>query len=316
MRVLSWHVHSSWTTSFVQGPHDYLIPLAPNGDGLRKPYWPDAARNVPEDELADTEVDVVVLQSADEIEKTERVLRRRLGRDVPAVFVEHNTPRGDVPLSVHPLAERDDILIAHVTHFNRLFWDTGVAPTTVVEHGIPDPGERYTGELARLAFVSNEPVRRWRVVGTDLLPAFAEVMPIDQWGIAGEKLPPALGLPEGRVEFAANLAPHEMYPELAKRRAYLHPVRWTSLGLSLLEAMHLGMPVIALATTEAVRAVPPSAGAISADLDELVATARVLRDDPDEARRRGAVARAFALDRYGLPRFLERWNEVLSSVAR
>ena len=40
---------------------------------------------------------------------------------------------------------------------------------------------------------------------------------------------------------------------MARRRLYLHPVRWTSLGLSLLEAMHLGMPVVALATTEVPR---------------------------------------------------------------
>ena len=27
MRVLAWHVHGSWMTSFVQGPHDYVVPL-------------------------------------------------------------------------------------------------------------------------------------------------------------------------------------------------------------------------------------------------------------------------------------------------
>lgn len=34
---------------------------------------------------------------------------------------------------------------------------------------------------------------------------------------------------------------------MARRRVYLHTARWTSLGLSLLEAMHLGMPVVAVA---------------------------------------------------------------------
>jgi glycosyltransferase involved in cell wall biosynthesis len=37
---------------------------------------------------------------------------------------------------------------------------------------------------------------------------------------------------------------------MARRRVYLHPVRWTSLGLSLIEAMHLGMPVAGLAARE------------------------------------------------------------------
>jgi hypothetical protein len=316
MRVLSWHVHSSWTTGFVQGFHEYLIPIGAEEAGKVKPYWPASAVNLPEDELADAAVDVVVLQSFAEIERTERLLGRRLGRDVPAVFVEHNTPRGDVPSTRHPLADRDDILIAHVTHFNRLMWDTGIAPTTVIEHGIPDPGHLYTGELPRLGFVINEPVRRWRVTGTDLLPAFAAAAPIDAWGIDADQLPGALGLEEGRIAFAGNLAPWELHPALALRRAYLHPIRWTSLGLSLLEAMQLGMPVLALATTEAYRAVPPEAGALSMDVDELVAAARLLIADPDEARERGAAARRFALDHYGLPAFLARWDELLARVAR
>ena len=49
------------------------------------------------------------------------------------------------------MADRDDLLVVHVTHFNELFWDTGAHPTAVIEHGIVDPGRRYTGELARAA---------------------------------------------------------------------------------------------------------------------------------------------------------------------
>jgi glycosyltransferase involved in cell wall biosynthesis len=91
-------------------------------------------------------------------------------------------------------------------------------------------------------------------------------------------------------------------------------MRWTSLGLSLLEAMHLGMPVLALASTEAPRAVPPEAGAVSADVDELLRCARRLVANPEEARRRGLAAREAALERYGLGRFLDRWDDVLADL--
>ena len=30
VRVLLWHVHGSWTTAFVQGGHDYLVPVLPD----------------------------------------------------------------------------------------------------------------------------------------------------------------------------------------------------------------------------------------------------------------------------------------------
>ena len=29
MKILFWHVHGTWATAFVQGGHDYLIPVLP-----------------------------------------------------------------------------------------------------------------------------------------------------------------------------------------------------------------------------------------------------------------------------------------------
>jgi glycosyltransferase involved in cell wall biosynthesis len=101
---------------------------------------------------------------------------------------------------------------------------------------------------------------------------------------------------------------------MARRRVYLHPIRWTSLGLSLLEAMHLGMPVVALATTEAPEAVPAEAGVISTRVDALADAARGFLADPEHAREAGRAARAAALERYGLARFLGDWDELLSEV--
>ena len=102
---------------------------------------------------------------------------------------------------------------------------------------------------------------------------------------------------------------------MARRRVYLHPIRWTSLGLSLLEAMHLAMPVVVLGTTEAYEAVPAETRApISTRLDVLEAALARLVADPDEARARGAGARAHVLARYGLDRFLADWDEVLVPV--
>jgi glycosyltransferase involved in cell wall biosynthesis len=97
---------------------------------------------------------------------------------------------------------------------------------------------------------------------------------------------------------------------------YVHPVRWTSLGLSLLEAMHLGMPVVALATTEAVEAVPEGAGALSTRPDRLHAAVRGYLADPDAARLSGKAARAAAMERYGLARFLADWDRLLGEVTR
>ncbi|MEU4470381.1 glycosyltransferase [Micromonospora sp. NPDC023888] len=316
MNILLWHVHGSWTTSFVHGSHRYLIPTTPDrgpyGLGRARTYpWPDSAVEVTPEDLPDADVDVVILQRPDEIDRAEAWLRRRPGRDIPAVYVEHNTPKGDVPNTRHPMADRDDLLIAHVTGFNQIFWDTGATRTTVVDHGIVAPAVSYTGELDRLAVVINEPVRRGRVTGTDLLPRFAEIAPLDVFGMGVAGLADHLGLPADRLISHDDVPQDRMHAELARRRAYLHLCRWTSLGLSLIEAMAIGMPVVALATTEAVTAVPPEAGALATRTDTLLDAARRFIAEPEAARRAGAAARTAARDRYGLDRFLADWDRLL-----
>ncbi|MFF5214350.1 glycosyltransferase [Micromonospora sp. NPDC000442] len=317
MNILLWHVHGSWTTSFVHGKHRYLIPATPDrgpyGLGRARTYtWPESAAEVSPEQLRTADVDLVILQRPEELDLAEQWLGRRPGRDLPAIYVEHNTPKdGQVPNSRHPMADRDDLLIAHVTAFNELFWDTGTTRTTVVDHGIVAPTAAWTGELDRLAVVINEPVRRWRVTGTDLLPRFAEIAPLDVFGMKVAGLAEHLGLPADRLKSHDDVPQHRMHAELARRRAYLHLCRWTSLGLSLIEAMAMGMPVVALATTEAVMAVPPGAGALSTRVDTLLEAADRFVAEPQRARAAGAEARAAARERYGLDRFLTDWDRLL-----
>ncbi len=313
MRVLCWHVHGSWMTAFVQGAHTYLVPTTPDrgpdGRGRADTYvWPDSVTEITPEQLAHAGVDLVVLQRPEELELAERWLGRRLGTDVPTVYVEHNTPKGDVPNTRHPLAHRDDIPLVHVTYFNQLMWDNAAAPTRVIEHGVFDPGHRYTGELHRIAAAINEPVRRGRVVGADLLPRFAALAPLEVYGLGVSRL---TGHNMGTHD---DLTQQQLHEELSRSRLYLHPFRWTSLGLSLLEAMALGMPVVALATTEAVEAEPSGTGVLSNNIDHLVEAARLLLGDPQAARELGARARAHVLHRYGLMRFVSDWEQLIKEV--
>lgn len=311
MRVLSWHVHGAWSTAFVRGDHDHLVPVVPDrgpdGRGRAQTYdWPARVREVTPAQLADEPIDVVVLQRPRDLELAAAWLG---DRRIPMVYVEHDCPRGDVPHTRHLLADRDDVPIVHVTHFNALMWDSGRAPTTVIEHGVVDPGPLWTGELERVAIVVNDPARRGRLVGADLIPVFAGVAPVDLYGMNTDQMR------HERV-VAHDLAQSEMHAALARRRVYVHPFRWTSLGLALVEAMHLAMPVVALATTEAVEAVPVGAGACSTRIDVLTGAVRRFLADPAAAAAAGRVARRAALDRYGLDRFLQDWDRLLKEVIR
>lgn len=314
MRVLLWHVHGSWTTALVQGEHEYLLPVepgrGPDGRGRAQTWdWPPAAVEVSRDEARDAEVDVLLLQRPDELDG---LARDWLGdRRIPTVYVEHNAPQGRIADMRHPAADRDDVdLVVHVTHFNDLFWDCGSTAKRVIEHGIVDPGYRYSGETERAAVVINEAPRRARVTGTDLLARFADGgVPIDLFGMKA-------GDVTGPVHAIDDLPQELLHDELARRRVYLHPIRWTSLGLSLIEAMQLGMPVVALATTEAPDAIPAAAGVVSTRVERLTDAARAFLAEPERAREAGLVARRSALERFGLERFLADWDRVLAEVAR
>ena len=103
-------------------------------------------------------------------------------------------------------------------------------PTRVIEHGVVDPGYRYTGEIPRsCAVVINEAAAARARNRNDLLARFESRSTVELFGMgAGSR---------GGYE---NLPQDRLHGELARRRVYLHPIRWTSLGLSLIEAMHLG----------------------------------------------------------------------------
>ncbi len=303
-----WHVHGSYMTAFVRGKHTYLIPTLPergaDGRGRAETWeWPENVVECEPERLYDERPDLVILQRPHEFELFTQWTGLVPGRDVPAVYLEHNAPQGRINDMRHPMAERDSISVVHVTHFNHLFWDCGTARTFVVEHGVVDPGHRYTGEFPRAAVVINEARRRARVTGTDLLPRFNAAVPVD-----------VFGMDAGPIGGYENLPQERMHDEIARRRLYIHPIRWTSLGLALIEAMHLGMPVVAVAATEVPDAVPSDAGVVSTDVGALVDASVSLLNDPDRCIEMGRRGRAYACERFGLERFLADWDRVFEEA--
>lgn len=331
MRVLSWHVHGSWTTSLVQGRHTYLLPVdeerGPDGRGRARTWdWPASAVEVTSQDLADAPPDVVVLQRPHEAALLREQAGLVAGVDVPALYLEHNAPTGHAARSVHPMPAAQRAVgapvlpLVHVTAFNALMWDADGAAASVLEHGVLDPGPLWTGERESLAVVVNEPVRRWRVAGTDLVTGLSAPAPrghgvaLDVYGMGMDALVAAAPHLSGRT--VEDLPQRQLHPALARHRGYLHPYRWTSLGLALVEAMTLGSPVLALATTEAPGSVPSAAGVLSNDPRVLAATAHRWLGDHREAAERGAAAREHALARFGIGRFLSDLDSLLEDTVK
>ncbi len=74
--------------------------------------------------------------------------------------------------------------------------------------------------------------------------------------------------------------PHDALPAFSARyRFFFNPIRYTSLGLAVCEAMLLGMPVIGLATTEMATVIENGvSGYVDTDVDALIAHMQRLLD--------------------------------------
>ena len=76
----------------------------------------------------------------------------------------------------------------------------------------------------------------------------------------------------------------------ARYRFFFNPIRYTSLGLAVVEAMMIGMPIVGLATTELATVIRNGVnGFVDTDLDALVDCMQELLADAELARRLGAA---------------------------
>ncbi len=204
------------------------------------------------------------------------------------------------------MADEPNVLLVHVTAFNALMWDNGSTPVRVVEHGVPVPaGVTYGGELERGIVVVNNLASRGRRLGRDVFENARREVPLDLIGLNA----PDLG--------GLQPVPHEELAGLmARYRLYFHPIRYTSFGMAVCEAMLIGMPVVALATTEMPTVIEDGiSGFISTDPAVLVDRTRELLRDPDLARAIGRAGRAVARERFSIERFGRDWNRVLHEAA-
>jgi len=310
LRILTWHVHGNYMYNLSQVPHDFYLLT----DKARSPHycgrngtlpWGDNVHEAPVEMVRDMPFDVVLFQSRDAWDDGQHRWLSEAQRRLPRIYLEHDPPQENPTDQVH-WVDDPNVLLVQVTPFNALMWDCGRTPCRVVEHGVlPLSDVRYSGEVARGIVVVNNMATRGRRLGLDIYEHIAERVPLKLVGMNSEEL-------GGAGEIRNDLLPAEM----ARHRFFFNPIRHTSLGLAVIEAMMVGLPVVAMATTEMVTVIRDGEnGFIDTRFDRLVVGMQRLLADTDEARRLGAAARATALQRFNIHRFVADWMDVLRHVA-
>ena len=310
LRILTWHVHGNYLYYLSQARAQFYLPVKagkhPGYGGRGKTFsFGDNVIDVPADEVKDCDFDCILFQSRRNFAIDQYEILSPTQRRLPRICIEHDPPL-ESPTDTRHFFDDPQGLLVHVTAFNALMWDSGRTPTSVIDHGVVVPAEaRYTGELARGIVIVNHLRERGRRLGSDLFLHCRERVPLDLVGMDAESLG---GLGE--------VSPPDLPAFESHYRFYFHPLRFTSLGLALIEAMLVGLPVVGLATTELVTVIENGRnGFVNTDVNKLIEPMRMLLTDPAEARRIGQAGQRLAAERFDIRRFARDWEETFALVA-
>ena len=143
------------------------------------------------------------------------------------------------------------------------------------------PCAEYTGKLEKGIVVINNLNERGRRLGLDIYLEVHKHVPLDLIGIDTKKI-------GGLGEIL-----HPQLPDFIKDYRFMfNPIRYTSLGLPVIEAMMVGLPVTELATTEMVTVIRDGqSGILSTNIEYLIAGMKKLLKDKELAATVGAQAK-------------------------
>jgi hypothetical protein len=311
LKVLTWHIHGSYLYYLTQTDCIFYLPYkeasSEEGYGGRTYgfHWGDNVINVPAEDIKDIQFDCVLFQSKKNYLQDQYEILNEEQRALPKIYLEHDPPR-ESPTETKHVVDDASILLVHVTHFNHLMWNNNRTPSTVIEHGVTDKKVSYTGELKKGIVVINGIVKRGRRLGLDVFEKVREKIPLDIVGMGSEEV--------GGIGEINN---RQLSSFISKYRFFFNPIRYTSLGLSVCEAMMAGMPVIGLATTEMVATIKNNySGFIDTNVEALIEKMDLLLEDAEKAKELGNGARETALEKFNIKRFSEDWLQTFSSVTQ
>ncbi len=310
MKIFTWHIHGSYLFYLSQGDFEIYIPVKESrneegyyGRGETFPFG-DNVIEVPVEEVRNHDFDCILFQTNKNYLVDQHDILSDSQRALPRIYLEHDPPRMH-PTDTKHVVKDPEILLVHVTHFNRLMWDNNEVPTEVVEHGVTAPSVPYSGHLDRGLVVINNLPSRGRLLGLDIFLEVRKHVPID-----------LVGMGTGNLGLGEVL--HPQLPEFISRyRFFFNPIRYTSLGLAVCEAMMAGIPVVGMATTELSTVIQNGLnGYIHTDPAYLIEKMKLLLRNRESATAIGLHGQKTAQHRFGITRFTEDWERIFSTAIR
>lgn len=310
IKVLTWHIHGSYLYYLTQTDCIFYLPYkegsTEEGYGGRT-YgfpWGENVINIASEKVKDLDFDCILFQSQKNYLKDQFEILTEEQRGLPKIYLEHDPPREN-PTNTKHVVDDPGILLVHVTHFNDLMWDSQETPTKVIEHGVmTDKKVSYTGEIKKGIVVINGIVKRGRRLGLDVFKKVRKEIPLDIVGMGSEE-----------VGGLGEINNRKLPAFISQYRFFFNPIRYTSLGLSVCEAMMTGIPIAGLATTEMSTTIKNNySGFIDTNINTLIKKMDLLLSDWELAKKLGEGAKETANERFNIQRFTDEWLQTFQSV--
>lgn len=303
LRIFTWHIHGAYLYYLSQGEYDIYIPYDEKrsdryvGRGTTYPFGPNVIE-VPVHEVKNIAFDLILYQCDENYLMDQLQILSAEQQTLPKIYIEHDPPWDHPTDALHPVKD-PAVALVHVTHFNRLMWKADLPDIRVISHGVTVGDERYKGTIKKGIVVINNLPTRGRMLGFDIFEKVKESVPLDLVGMGSE----AYGI--GEV----------LHPDLpafmSQYRFFFNPIRYTSLGLSICEAMMMGMPLVGLATTELSTVIENGkSGYIHTDIDYLIDKMNLLLQVPSVAYDMGHSASERAKELFNIHRFTSEWEQL------
>ncbi len=310
LKVLTWHIHGSYLYYLTQTDCIFYLPYkegsSEEGYGGRTASfpWGENVINVPPEKIKDLEIDCILFQSKKNYLEDQFEILTEVQRALPKIYLEHDPPR-ESPTNTKHVVDNPDILLVHVTYFNQLMWNNNRTPTKVIEHGVMvDEKVSYSGEIKKGIVVINGIVKRGRRLGLDVFENVRKEIPLEIVGMGSEE-----------VGGLGEINNRELSAFIAQYRFFFNPIRYTSLGLSVCEAMMTGVPIVGLATTEMSVTIKNNySGFIDTNVNRLIQKMEMLLNDREKAKELGEGAKETAFEKFNIERFKKDWLETFVAV--
>lgn len=306
LRIFTWHVHGSYLFYLAQGNYDIYIPVnekKSNGYVGRGETFPFGSNviEIPADEVKNLEFDLILFQEDENYLTHQFEILSDKQRALPKIYLEHDPPLQDSTNELHVVDDLE-VLLVHVTHFNRLMWNNRNLKVKVIEHGVTSPICQYSGIIERGIVVINNLPQRGRLLGMDIFEEVRKEIPLDLVGMGAE-------------QYGIGEVLHPELPRFISRyRFFFNPIRYTSLGLAVCEAMMIGIPVVGLATTEMPTVIENGvSGFVHTDLGYLKDKMKLLLNDFQLAVTIGERGKEVAHSKFNIKHFTEQWEKTFQS---